>query len=157
MTLKELYNYKLALYKQEGIREELDRLLALLLLSEKDNYEPLKVAEGVFYEKYKNEIDEKIKKVETDFELTKEDIIKYIEAEGMIVSNYEDNKIWYVFAEGFGSMHWGNMYRKDSTAEEIYSEYFHSNELLTLEMMNKYPNLYNECLETKGKNLKKNK
>lgn len=123
MLLKDLYNLKLMEYELQGLRERPDKLLAMLLLSERDKYEPLSVPEGIFYKKYQEEIDKKIVQVENDFKFTQEDIIKYVE-ETVVCDNYEHDRIWFVFCEGFGAMHWGLMYRKEKTPEEIYSEYF---------------------------------
>ena len=57
-------------YKRTGIKPYPDKLLALLILSEKDNYEPLKKSQGEFYEKYKDRINIQIDKVEKDFNFT---------------------------------------------------------------------------------------
>lgn len=131
MNLNELYNLKLETYKKTGIKEHPSKLLALLLLPEMDKYEPLNCAEGLFYRTYKKEIDEKINKVENDFNITKEEIISYIEE--IFVSeekHYNDDKIWFVFSEGFGALHWGLMYGKNNTPEQTYIEYFDDIELL---------------------------
>lgn len=128
MTLLELYNLKLHEYKETGLKEKPSKLLAMLLLSEKDKYEPLRNSEGKFYEKYKEQINQKIKIVEQDFNLTYEDLIKYIE-ETVECNNYEEQKIWFGFAEGFGALHWGLLYQKEKTPEEIYSRYFDSDDL----------------------------
>lgn len=122
LKLAELYNQYLEHYKMTGEKEHPARLLSLLLLQEKDNYEPLMVEEGKFYSRYKKEIDIKINKVIKDFNITKEEIVAYIKQTIIYdEANYEKDKIWFVFAEGFGNMHWGIMYRKDATAEEIYT------------------------------------
>lgn len=60
MTLNELYNVKLIEYKKYGVKDEPDKLLSLLLLPKKNEFEPLMVSEGEFYERYKNEIDSMI-------------------------------------------------------------------------------------------------
>lgn len=128
MTLRELYNLKLYEYRETGLRDKPGKLLAMLILPEKDNYEALKVSEGEFYEKYQKEIDTKIAKVENDFNFTKDDIINFIE-ETVICDDYDRQKVWFVFCEGFGAMHWGIMYHKDSTPEDIFSQYFDDNQL----------------------------
>lgn len=128
MTLKELYNLKLYEYKEFGIKERPWKLLAMLLLSEKNKYEPLKNAQGEFYKKYKNEIDKQINKVERDFDFTHEEIVEYIE-KTVDCDNYEEQKIWFVFEDGFGILNWGLMYKEDKTAEEIYSEYYNNDDL----------------------------
>ena len=122
--LQEIYNEYLEKHKQTGVKPYPDKLLALLLLQEKDKYKGLKVSEGKFYEFYKNQIDEKIDKVITDFNLTKQDIIGFIEQKGSYYEeeNYEHDKIWHVFAEGFGTMHWSRMYHPSYTPEEVYEK-----------------------------------
>lgn len=128
MTLIELYNLKLNEYKTNGLRERPWKLLAMLLLSEKDKYEPLR-SQGEFYNKYKDEIDKRIIQVEQDFNFTKEDITEYIE-ETVICDDYEDQKIWFVFNEGFGALSWGLSNRQEKTGEEIYSQYFDTDDLI---------------------------
>lgn len=110
MTLRELYNLKLYEYRETGLRDKPEKLLAMLMLPEMNKYEALQVSEGEFYKKYQKEIDAKIAKVERDFNFTKE-------------------KIWFVFCEGFGAMQWGIMYHKDATPEEIFSQYFEDDQL----------------------------
>lgn len=128
MTLLELYNLKLHEYKTTSVRERPWKLLAILLLAEIDKYESFGISQGDFYEKYKTQIDEKITKIEKDFKFTKEDIIKYIE-ELKICSDYESDKLWFIFGEGLNSLTWGLQYKKEKTPEELYSEYFESNDL----------------------------
>ena len=130
MTLLELYNLKLYEYKESGIRERPHKLLAMLLLSEKDKYELVDYStpRGGFYEKYKEEIDKKIAKVERDFELTHEDIVRYIE-EKQELYNYEHQRLWNVYREGFIVVSTCLIYGKGKTAEEIYSEYIDADDL----------------------------
>ncbi len=128
MILLELYNLKLHEYKQTGLRERPWKLLAMLLLSEKEKYEALIGSQGEFYEKYKANINKLIAKVEKDFNFTREEIIHFIK-QTVICDNYDEQKIWFVFAEGFGALNWGLRYKEDKTAEEIYSEYFDSDDL----------------------------
>jgi hypothetical protein len=144
MLLKELYDLKLIDYKLNGKKESPDKLLAMLLLPERDNYEPLMVSEGEFYKRYQVEIDKKIVQVENDFNFTKDEIIQIIEDKGIYCTEYEHDKIWFVFCEGFGSMHWGLMYHKDKMPEEIYSEYFDDEILLTSTEL-KFPKLHEAC------------
>ena len=72
------------------------------------------------------EIDRGIEKVTKDFNFSKEDFINYIEESlgSYVEEDYEDDKLWQVFSEGFGALHWGLMYRTDCSGEEIYSYYF---------------------------------
>lgn len=128
MTLKELYNLRLHEYKETGFRDEPYRLLAMLLLSEKDKFKPVNNSEGVFYKTYKKAIDDKISKVENDFDFTEEDIWTYLEKTGY-TDDYESDKIWFVFSSGFSALHWGITYHPNRTGEEIYSEYFTNNDL----------------------------
>lgn len=79
MTLIEFYNKELETYHDTGERNHPSNLLALLLLDKKDEFEPLKVNEGEFYNVYKEEIDREIEKVTKDFNFSKEDFINYIE------------------------------------------------------------------------------
>ena len=128
-TLQEIYDNYLIDYQITGQRPHPSILLALLLLPEKDNYKPLKVCEGEFYQYYKQEIDNHIHKVIQDFEITKNDIINYIEEAGIFYEekNYEYDKIWFVFCEGFGAMHWARMYHPSYTPEQVYQYWFVEN------------------------------
>ena len=119
--LQEIYNDYLENFYKTGIRPHPDRLLALLLLQDKDNYKPRRLNSKEFYENNQIEITKKINKVITDFEYTKQDIMNYIDLTDII--DYEEAKIWYVFKEGFESLRWGILYREGSTPEEIYSSY----------------------------------
>jgi hypothetical protein len=129
MNLKKLYNLKLVDYKLNGVRDSPDKLLAMLLLPQKDNFLPLMVSSGEFYNKYKKEIDVKIERVIRDFEITNAEIVTYIEDKGVMCQNFEHDKIWFVFCEGFDTMHWGLMYRKNKSPEQIYAEAYGSDEL----------------------------
>ena len=129
MTLKELYNLKLKEYKETGVREEPDKLLAMLLLPIKEDFESLEVEEGSFYRYYQEVIDENIGKIENDFELTRDYIIEKIE-ENVLCTDYEHDKIWHVFNGGFGIVHWAVMYRPYLTAEEAYLEMWEDKILL---------------------------
>lgn len=128
MKLIDLYNHKVKLYENDGIREKLDKLLSILLLNEIDLFEE-QATEKEFYERYKDIINKKIRKIEEDFKLTKEEIIEQIERNGIVCNNYEFDKIWFLFNEGFSSVNWGLKNRKSNSIEEIYYEYFFDNEL----------------------------
>lgn len=128
MTLKELYQLKIYEYKNYGYKERPHKLLAMLLLDKLDKFEPLNKSQGEFYKKYKKIIDEAIKKVETDFNFTKKEMIEIIE-ETVICDNYKEDKVWYVFSDGFSVINWCLRCRKDKTPEEIYSEYYESDDL----------------------------
>lgn len=129
MTLLELYKLKLYEYKKTGLRERPCKLLAMLLLSEKNKYEPLENSQGEFYKKYKTQIDIQIAKVERDFNFTFEDIVEYIE-KTVVCDNYEEQRVWFVFADGFSALNWGLRYKEDKTAEEIYAEYYDNDDLI---------------------------
>lgn len=118
--LQRLYDLKLKNYKEKNIKESPDKLLAMLLLQEKDKYKPITGESGKFYEYYKEQIDEKISQVEKDFEFTKDEIIELIEEKGVFCDDYGYDKIWFVFCEGFGVLQWGLMYNNDKTPEELY-------------------------------------
>lgn len=128
MTLLELYELKLLKYNKTKERDNPSKLLAMLLLSEMDKYEPLDISQEKFYNTYKKDIDKQISKVEKDFNFTYEDIISYIE-KLTIYNDYVKQSIWYVFADGFRVLHWALLYRKEEVPEEIYCEYFSDNEL----------------------------
>ncbi|MBQ8681388.1 MAG: hypothetical protein IJ509_00545 [Bacilli bacterium] len=123
-TLQSIYDNYLEVFYQTGRRPYPDKLLALLLLQEKNKYEPLRVSEGKFYEVYKKDIDKKIAQIIRNFKITKEDMIHYIEEKGIAYKEetYEHDKIWTVFAEGFGTMHWTIMYHPSYTPEKAYFE-----------------------------------
>lgn len=124
MTLTDLYEEKLKDYQTNDRKEQPAKLLAMLLLPERDSYEPLMVAEGVFYREYQKKIDEKIDKVIQDFDITRDEMIQIVESKGILCEDYEHDKIWFVFAEGFGAMHWGLMYHREWTPEQVYVECF---------------------------------
>lgn len=121
-NLLEMYDAALKEYQTRGYHPHPANLLAMLLLPEKDKFEPLRDSEGKFYEYYKEEINSKIEKIITDFEISYWEIISFIERKGIYTpfDSFEHNKIWYVFAEGFGTMHWGIMYHPDQTDYQLY-------------------------------------
>lgn len=121
--LLQRYATALEKFKRTGYHPHPANLLAMLLLPEKDHFEPLMVCEGVFYKEYKQEIDNKIAKVEEDFKITKQEIIAFIEKKGIVADpdNLEEDKIWFVFHEGFGMMHGEMMYRPDQSDYQIYN------------------------------------
>lgn len=119
--LLEMYENALEEFKKSGYHPHPANLLSMLLLAEKDKFEILRVCEGVFYRKYQSEIDSKISKVIEDFEISKQEIEAFIEAKGILVSDFESDKIWFVFADGFGIMHGEMMYRPNKTGYQMYS------------------------------------
>lgn len=124
IPLQERYDKFLKEHQETGLKTYPDKLLALLLLQEKDNYDPEDLVNGEFYEKYKQPIDDKIKKVMNDFDLTKEDIITFIEKQGIAYQekNYEYDKIWHVFYEGFGAIIGTQRYTPSQSPEQAYEE-----------------------------------
>ena len=131
MKLNELYNKKLLEYRTTGTLEDLDKLLAMQLLPEKESFAPLKVCESEFYATYKDEIDAAIAKVMEDFSLNDDDIIRCCENKGIFFDGIAEAKIWTVFYEGIGTLQWGILYHPDKTPEEIYGEVFCTDELKT--------------------------
>lgn len=121
MSLQELYNLKVYEYKTMGIKEEPSKLLAMLLLINKNNYKKISNFHK-FYDFYKKEIDEQILKVEKDFDLT-EECIKQIIAENFCPAYETRDKILYVYEQGISCLLWGIMDNK-KTSEEIYTMYF---------------------------------
>lgn len=119
--LLEIYENALEEFKKSGYHPHPANLLSMLLLAEKDKFQPLRVSEGVFYEKYKSEIDSKIAKVITDFRISKREIEAFIEESGVIVDDFESDKLWFVFADGFGIMHGEMLYRPNQTDYQMYS------------------------------------
>lgn len=120
--LLEMYENYLLDFKKSGYHPHPANLLAMLLLPEKDNYEPLKVCEGAFYEKYKTEIDIKIKKVIEEFNISEEEIKLFIEMRDIITDaeSFNHDMIWFVFAAGFGIMHGEMMYRPNQADYQMY-------------------------------------
>ena len=128
MNLTQLYKLKLYEYKETGLRERPEKLLAMLMLPEKDKYTVINLSLGDFYQMHQKEIDEKIKKIENDFNFTKEDITKIIENKA-VCYNYEKQKIWFAYCDGFRVVYQSNISRKNNNPEEIYSGYFYDNQL----------------------------
>ena len=124
-SLQDIYDEYLEKHNQTGVKPYPDKLLALLLLQEKENYDPENLANGEFYKKYKYQIDEKINQVITDFHLTKEDITNFIEEKGIVLdeNRYEHYKIWFIFCEGFVSVIWAERYHKSYSKEKAYDEF----------------------------------
>lgn len=120
-VLLEIYENALEEFKKSGYHPHPANLLSMLLLAEKDKFQPLRVSEGVFYKKYQSEIDGKIAKVIADFRIGKQEIEAFIEENGITTDDFEEDKIWFVFADGFGIMHGEMMYRPNQTAYQMYS------------------------------------
>lgn len=150
MKLMELYNLKLEDYKLNGTKDEPNKLLSMLLLQEKDEYEPLFTSSGVFYKTYKEKIDEKINKVIEDFEFSDKELHTLIEENGIITDDFEHDKIWYIFCDGFGLLQWCLMYHPNMSPEGIYIKKYGDEELENLnEICIKYKRLYDACKKYK--------
>lgn len=123
--LDDLYAYYLNIFEKTGKRPRPSELLALLLLPKKDNFYPAYMCSGEFYNEHKQAIDDGIKKVCEDFNITKQEIINYIEATGLVSEEekYEHDKIWQVFNSGFGVVQWANMYHDDWSPEKLHSSF----------------------------------
>lgn len=122
--IEKLYNLYLDYYKKTGYHPHPANLLALKLLLKRNEFKGLKVAEGEFYNKYKKSIDKSIQEVEKDFNINEEEIKSYIEKKGFYVCDdeYCHDKIWYVYAEGFGVLHKNLMYTPEKDSLNIYSD-----------------------------------
>jgi len=128
--LQEIYDEYLEKYKQTGEKTYPDKLLALLLLQEKEKYNPEHLVNGDFYKKYQQQIDDKINKVITDFNITNEDIKNYVEEKGIYYSEKKHDylKIWFVFAPGFTTVisvqRWNPSYSPEEAYEKCYNAFY---------------------------------
>lgn len=122
--IQRLYNLYLDYYKKTGYHPHPANLLALKLLLKRNEFVGLKVDEGVFYEVYRETINRSIQELEEEFNITEKEISLYIERKGLIVSDedYNHDKIWYVYAEGFGVLHANLMYTPERNSLDIYSD-----------------------------------
>lgn len=122
--IERLYNLYLDYYKKTGFHPHPANLLALKLLLKRIEFVGLKVEEGTFYEVYRENINRSIQELEEDFNITEEEISLYIERKGLLVSdeNYSHDKIWHVYAEGFGVLHANLMYTPERNSLDIYSD-----------------------------------
>ena len=77
-VLTKLYEFYLDEFKNSGYHPHPANLLAMLILPEKNLFEPLKVCEGEFYKVYKEQIDIKIKQVINDFKISNEEIKSFV-------------------------------------------------------------------------------
>jgi len=150
-NLKELYEQYKKDFNRTGLHPHPAELLALLLLPEKEKYPAISGNSGEFYRYYKEAINEKIEQVIVDFAISKKEIIDYIEKNGKKDEdgNYEMQKIWYVFSQGFGVVQWGNMYHPNATPEKIHNDFSYH--------WGREPLLENQVKETKPKTRKRGK
>ena len=100
--LLEMYENYLLYFKKSGYHPHPANLLAMLILPEKEKYEPLRVK---------------------DFNISDEEIKLFIETRDIITDSesFEHDLIWFVFSHGFGIMHGEMMYRPNQTDYEMYS------------------------------------
>ena len=122
--IKKLNSLYLNNYEKTGYHPHPSNLLALKLLIKCNEFEGLKIAEGEFYNKYKESIEKSIQEVEKDFNISEEEIKSYIERKGIFVTaeNYSHDRIWFVYAEGFGVLHGSLMYTPKKDPLNIYSD-----------------------------------
>lgn len=118
--LKDIYIDNLRMYNETGLKPWLDEMLLILLLEEKDYFEPLKLTVIDFYKFYYRVINEKIMKIKKDFNLTEENIIEQKKLKGFS----DDEDIFFFIEEVIGIIH---SYIKDTskvTPLEVYYQYF---------------------------------
>lgn len=127
MTLFDLYQIKLYEYKKFGLRDEPYKLLAILLLIDKDNYTLLNESYIDFYLLYKKDIDKLIEKLENDFNFTQKDLKLYFK-ENVSFDNYDGQKIRFVYAKALQVLIWG-LIHKEYSAEEIYTIFLKNDNL----------------------------
>lgn len=120
MNLQELYQLKL----ENNDTSNYAKLLALLLLPNIKDYEPVRSNPHSFYEKYKEKINEKISQVEKDFKITDEDYNNVFIMRGFESDNIDFDKIWTIYSEGFGALQWGLIYANNKSPEQIYEFFF---------------------------------
>ena len=122
--LTELYNYYLIKFKENGIHPHPSQLLALLLLEDKDRYFPMQVPTIEFYSVYKEDINKKINKIITDFNLSKEKLDNYLEESGKYFfgDTYEDNIIWIIFFKGVNVMHKSIINNPNYNSIQLYNK-----------------------------------
>lgn len=132
-SITNLYKLYKRYYEETGKKEHPSMLLALLLLPKKQDFVcGFPCEEGKFYKENKSIIDKAIQQVEEDFHFTKADYAKLITAQnGSFEENeYEENKIWFCYAEGFGCVHWWLMYHSSEHETTIYRECFQNQSLI---------------------------
>ena len=126
IPLQERYNFYKNKFNKTGKHPELDELLTLLLLQEKDKFNPVSLDIKEFYTHHKDIIDEKIAQVITDFNVTEREILTSTaiyahKPTGEI--DYEETKIWYVFADGIGIVQYASIHKPDWSPERIYNSF----------------------------------
>lgn len=125
-NLKKQYNDYLNELEQTGKHPHPSELLVLLLLPEKENYDFESGTLWHFYELYQEVIDIKINQVISDFNLTNEKIIDYIENKEFIgyqEEKYEYQKVMLIFGRGIEALFWGVLNGSNFKPEKIYDMY----------------------------------
>lgn len=129
MTFRELYNYKLYEYINYNIREELDKLLAILLLDDADFYVNDKKSLTDFYNYYKKFIDYKIAQIEKDYSINNNNYASYFIDKDKIFDSdtIPTDKIWVIYKHGIEALYVTAVTGRDP--EDVYKEYFDSSDL----------------------------
>ena len=126
ISLQEKYKFYKKIFEKTGKHPELDELLTLLLLPEKDKFEPVSIMIKEFYKHHKEQINQKIEQVMTDFNVTDAEILASTEIYAYKPNgevDLEETKLWYVFADGIGTVQWATIHRPDWTPERIYNSF----------------------------------
>ena len=137
MKLIDVYNAYKEEFKKTGNRPHPAKLLALLMLYDKEKY---RISNFNFYLDNKRNIDIKIDKVIEDFNISKEEIIDMLsggndEVANVIRSDYTLYKILkyaILFYSGYKIVEWGNRYFESATPEEVYLnfKYYYGDDFL---------------------------
>ena len=144
VSLDEQYKLYLNNFKKDRVHPHPSKLLALLLLPDKDKYLSLTGNLEEFYDYYYDEINNKINQIMNDFDLEDEDIMEYA-----YILDIEDNIDYkkQVFANGVIALLWGIMFCQNLSPEETYdvfcSRYFR-NECIVKYKKNTKMRLYNK-------------
>ena len=143
-SLGELYDYYLSEFEVTGIHPHPSELLSILLLLEREKYSQVDCPFLEFYILYKEQIKEKINQVLKDFNITKEEIIRYIKRKykQYIEKDYENCKIFTVFGNGIKVLYDANKKCHGMTIEEIHNElsiFFNRRSLASVEILKQQP------------------
>ena len=169
ISLNDRYNQYREEYIETGIRPNPGELLILLMLQEKEKYPVSKNLndEFNFLSEYLKEIDKYAKKVEEDFNISEEEILKVLvkdndeEKRKMFqeeTSTYTIFKICFYFRAGYRIVELGNRHHPNGTAEEIYCLHFEypEEDMFESKMLNK-PTVLKRimgCLKRRGQGVK---
>lgn len=120
MYLRDFYTKKLTDYKQTNNVDSYSKLLSILLLNEINRFNNPRCSSQAFYTRYKNVINEKINKIEQDFNITDEDYLKYFNSIGVEVRDINKAKIKYIYEESIIVLQWAMIFCNDSTPEDAF-------------------------------------